>query len=399
MRFTHQLLQEYFAAVEVGEDLDRGVLASRYWSEDAWWRPTGWEETVLFLAGMPSRREKVIEWLSAVQPELAYRCAVDGDSLCSMGLLSRLGCARHGVRVSISARAEHGRRLNEQEDSRAGVGIARGAIPNIVWYEVPPGQFVVGHGQQSRKVKLTYPFWIAQYPVTYSQFEAFVSGGYNDRSHWTHAGWRFKGSHTGPQPSPVGYWRHPRYHLANHPVVGVTWFEAFAFAQWLNSTLHRSGDIPRTEAANYVVRLPTETEWERVARFPDDRMYPWGKEFRPFHANMEESMGGHGVPFAVRRTTAVGLYPEGRSELGPYDICGNVFEWCLTKTQGRRSLPENNDPEGEDMRVLKGGSWYNPPELALSSNHDFFDADLFASDIGIRVAFAPETPPEVLLTD
>ena len=64
------------------------------------------------------------------------------------------------------------------------------------------------------------------------------------------------------------------------PVVGVSWFEAEAYCNWLSEELGRP------------IRLPTEEEWERAARHTDGREYPWGKEFDRNRLDQRRILGG-----------------------------------------------------------------------------------------------------------
>ena len=104
------------------------------------------------------------------------------------------------------------------------------------------------------------------------------------------------------------------------PVVGVTWFEAEAYANWLAAhpeQLRLGGGVP----TGYRVRLATEEEWERAARGTDGREYPWQGEFDFAKANVAEEIGkGIGA-------TAVCTYPQGVSPAGAWDMAGNVWEW------------------------------------------------------------------------
>jgi len=90
VRFVHQLLQEYFAAYEMREDLRRGVPATKYWPGDRWWEPTGWEETALLLVGMEGDATEIVRWLTPVQPTLAYRCATESGAQCADDVLRAL---------------------------------------------------------------------------------------------------------------------------------------------------------------------------------------------------------------------------------------------------------------------------------------------------------------------
>ena len=86
------------------------------------------------------------------------------------------------------------------------------------------------------------------------------------------------------------------------------------------------------------VRLPTEEEWERLARGKDGYEYPWGNSWQKGFSNTEES--------GIGQTSAVGLFPEGVSLTGAYDCAGNVWEWC-----------DGWYDEQKDRKVLHGGSW------------------------------------------
>lgn len=137
-----------------------------------------------------------------------------------------------------------------------------------------------------RKVDLA-PFRIGKYPVTVSQYLAFVEEG------------------TAPNREPIG-WDGQQEH-PNWPVVNVTWHQAMAYCRWAGG------------------RLPTEEEWERAARGPKAMKYPWGDEpISPSRANYLMSKILHPTP--------VGLYPSGASAEGVCDMIGNVLEWTSSKS-------------------------------------------------------------------
>jgi formylglycine-generating enzyme required for sulfatase activity len=218
---------------------------------------------------------------------------------------------------------------------------------------VKAGKFL--YGDEKQEVDLPYDYWISQYPVTNAQFAPFVHGdGYRNPDYWTKAGWAEKESRGWTQPR---YWDDPKWNIGNHPVVGVSWYEAYAYTQWLDALLRRSG---AEVLGDLVIRLPTEQEWEKAARGTDGRVYPWGDAWDGARCN--HAVGGQ----TVGRTSAVGLYSigvaDGCSPCGAADMAGNVWEWCLTRYEER-----DNNIDDDSVRVLCGGSWYY-------FNEDYFRA-------------------------
>ncbi|MCA9952887.1 MAG: SUMF1/EgtB/PvdO family nonheme iron enzyme [Anaerolineales bacterium] len=238
-------------------------------------------------------------------------------------------------------------------------------------------------GDANKAVTVPKPFAIARYPVTNAQFRFFVEdGGYSEKwkQCWTKdglQGWQFKGSVTQPR-----YWNNDRFNLPNQPVVGISWYEAVAYANWLAAT------------TNKAYRLPMEAEWERAARHTDGRTYPWGNEWQDGFANSKEA--------GLKRTVPVGIFPGGTAVCGAMDMSGNVREWCQTRwrDENRQEYPpiwqddgrENLAGDDSIYRVLKGGSYHDNKDnwprcafrLRLSPNlrHDY---------IGFRIVVSPFT--------
>ena len=182
--------------------------------------------------------------------------------------------------------------------------------------DVPAGVFKFG--DEKREVEIDRPFQIDIYPVTNSQFGVFIrENGYEDEKYWSDAGWQWRQKENISLPR---FCDDEKWNPVEHPVVGVSWFEADAFARWAGK------------------ELPTEEQWERAARGTDGRQNPWGDEFDKEKCNTEES--------GIGKTTRVTRYPNGISPVGCYDMAGNVWEWT-----------KSFYGETKDRMALRGGSW------------------------------------------
>jgi formylglycine-generating enzyme required for sulfatase activity len=146
-----------------------------------------------------------------------------------------------------------------------------------------------------------------------------------------------------------------RFNGEEQPVVGVTWFAAVAYAEWLNE-LHRA--TSNQQPATNLFRLPNEEEWEWAAS-GGKRKYPWAVDKEP-----DETRANYGDK--VGQTTPVGTYPAGATPEGVIDMAGNVWEWC-------ENLYGDGAVFGEEARALRGGSWahkaaYLPCSIRLRFN-------------------------------
>jgi iron(II)-dependent oxidoreductase len=265
--------------------------------------------------------------------------------------------------------------------------LAEGLMP--AWVEVPAGPFLMGSrddnplASDSEKPQheqpMSYAYRIGRYPVTNAEFARFVEAkGYENRDFWTEAGWEWKGDTAGPKRYGG------EFDKPDHPVVGVSWYEAVAYCHWLAQTLRASGELAEDE----MIRLPTEAEWEKAARGEHGREWPWGDEFDPAKANTME--GG------PRHTTPVGQYsPDGDSPYGCADVAGNVWEWCSTRWVDNYQVYErkaDQDPEGGASRVVRGGSWNSDQRCARCACRGWGYPSYRLDFIGFRVVGASGSP-------
>jgi formylglycine-generating enzyme required for sulfatase activity len=189
---------------------------------------------------------------------------------------------------------------------------------------VPDGEFLMGSGdsdadadsdEQPQHSVYLDAYWIDQTEVTQATYARCVAEG------------------KCTEPMHASAYAQAGY--ADHPVIGVTWFQASDYCAWAGR------------------RLPTEAEWEKAARGTDARLYPWG--------NTEPSSKVLNFNRQAGDTTAVGVYPAGASPYGALDMAGNVWEWVADwyeEDYYTRSPSENPlGPPSGNRRALRGGAW------------------------------------------
>lgn len=237
---------------------------------------------------------------------------------------------------------------------------------------VPEGEFTRGseEGENNEKPERRIfldAYEIGAYAVTNQEFKGFVeAGGYDTEEYWTAEGWKWR---LGESISEPRYWFDRQWNGANFPVVGVSWYEAAAYAQWLS----------KETGENY--RLPTEAQWEKAARGADGRTYPWGNEFDKDLCNS--------IELGLGRISPVGLFPGGRSGYGCFDMAGNAWEWCADGYDGSyyKDSPAKNPkgPAGGSNRVIRGGSWGLGARYCRAACRDWYRPGSWWGDGGFRL--------------
>jgi iron(II)-dependent oxidoreductase len=212
------------------------------------------------------------------------------------------------------------------------------------WMGSEPGKGISLWETPSQKITLP-EYRIGKFPVTNREYAEFIQQC--NRTIPPEAGWNGLT---------------PPHEKLDHPVVGVSWYDALAYCQWL------------TEKTERVYTLPSEAEWEKAARGNEEaRPYPWGEwqEKRCNH-NSED-------------TTPIDAFPQ-QSDYGCYDMVGNVREWTSTLwgTRQRAPDPQFYYPWATDgrenlaaskfiLRVHRGGAASDPLEkLRCSARAAYF---------------------------
>jgi formylglycine-generating enzyme required for sulfatase activity len=197
-------------------------------------------------------------------------------------------------------------------------------------------------------------FHIGEHLVTVHAYADFIAdGGYDDPAYWSPEGWRWRGDHDIDAPR---FWNEHdewgAYLVPNHPVVGVSFFEAEAYASYRKA------------------RLPSEHEWERACRGDDGRDYPWGSDWREGASGQRD--------FGPRSTLPIGIFPGSVSPFGTHDMVGSVWQWTTAE----------RDPAGDygQARVACGGAWNNLPWSIGAAGRNAFAPTARFSNLGLRLA-------------
>ena len=167
------------------------------------------------------------------------------------------------------------------------------------------------------------------------------------------------------------------------PVVGVSWTDAVAYAQWLQGALMEWSGTPAALASmfegDWKIGLPSEAEWEKAARGGDGRLFPWGAAPRPARAT-----------YRARGTTAVGSFECPECPFGLADMSGNVWEMTRSPYQPYPydSTDDRDDLEAESLWVMRGGSFNEAEQNVRAAIRGGVDPGARRPDIGFRLVIS-----------
>ena len=241
---------------------------------------------------------------------------------------------------------------------------------------IPGGTFTMGNEKRAPDERPTHKvyldaYYISKFEVTNAEYYEFWLSLQTNNS---------KNTQETPQHTPenfthlphIGDWPERATKFPDHPVVGVSWHDAKAYAEWKG------------------MRLPTEAEWEKAARGYTDRTWPWGNAIKP-HANTSDKNDGY-----ENRIAPVGSFPKGKSYFGVMDMAGNVWEWTADWYSDVYYFhsPKKNPtgPTVGSWRVIRGGSWIDTLPRCSTTFRYYFYPTLKTSSVGFRVAKTAEKP-------
>lgn len=224
---------------------------------------------------------------------------------------------------------------------------------------IPAGPVIIGDDNGHRDERPAHCVWvdeflIARLPVTNRQYALYLK----------------ETGRTLPR-----FWFDPAFNQDDQPVVGVSWFEAVAYCQWLSSL-----GGPR-------FRLPTEAEREKAMRGGrDGELYPWGSDPSPPWLRERLACG-----MGVRAPDIVGMSPP--NGYGLHDMAYNIHEWCNDWYDPRyysySPLCDPCGPQHGERRASRGGAWRHAIRVCRNAARSSLPPGFQYNDYGFRVAADP----------
>ena len=251
------------------------------------------------------------------------------------------------------------------------------APPLIPGVTIPTGTFLRGSKliADGGEVDPNHPGSLDELPQREINVSPFIADRYEVSNDLYYKFWFDPQGGNGVNYTPIGQdsfnetWPYCDFKHPQHPVVNITWEDAMAFCRWRTQAEH----IPPP----YAYRLPTEAEWEYMARGltrPGEKpnTYPWG--FTDPETSPTSLANYHGTVYFVGHTTPITDYEAGKSPLGILNLAGNVWEWCLDcYDENYYTNSPSQDPMGppgsdQDGHVIRGGSWKDSTDDMRAAN-------------------------------
>ena len=256
--------------------------------------------------------------------------------------------------------------------------IARDVAATLPRYQALYAQKRMASEQPQHSIEIRRSFALSKYPLTRSEFEAFVRAtGYTPVG-----GCMIVVDHI-YRMHPEAGWQNPGFSQTDHdPVVCVNWQDAKAYIAWLNEKLH--GHSSANDEGPY--QLPSEADWEYAARAGTTTSRWWGDAIGSGNAVCD----GCGSQWDGKQTAPVGNFPS--NAFGVSDVLGGAWEWtedCWNETYAGAPADGSAWLSGDcKLRVIRGGNWFNRSWLLRSASRSADDASRRINAIGFRVAKA-----------
>jgi len=213
-------------------------------------------------------------------------------------------------------------------------------------------------------------FAMGRYEVTVGEYLRFVQATGSHAPEWLEEGNEYN-IHTGTK----NFYKQMGSALTNenHPIVGVSWNDVTAYAEWLS------------EQTGQQYRLPTEAEWEYAARAGTKTKYWWGNEIGSNNANCWNSSCGDSFEY----TAPVGSFEA--NPFGLFDVSGNLWEWTCSEYEKKYSGKEQyclnkREGDGASLFVLRGGSWSSDALRMRSAVRSWIQRSIRIRGCGARLS-------------
>ncbi|MBS1807913.1 MAG: SUMF1/EgtB/PvdO family nonheme iron enzyme [Acidobacteria bacterium] len=252
---------------------------------------------------------------------------------------------------------------------------------------IPSGHFLYGDHANPLEPHYVWQkaFFISPFEVTNEEFKAFISDptGYDNNANWTEGGRKWKAENRSQSSAQLSSSDadFKRFGQTDQPVVNVNWFEATAYCHWLTKKMG---------ANQWIYSLPSEAEWEKAARGPDNFDYGLGMNLSDADVKLYNWKKNPSAEVTVVGWQATsGNYQPNR--YGVFHLTGNVAEWTVSLNQpANREHPFTDDERNQESlsgaRVVRGGSWYSASTATMYIPYrETFEPSVHTPYLGFRI--------------